>query len=897
MSDTGSRIFVGYRALGFHSNHVPLALRYHKKHRESYVVTVVGNAFHTYNCSKLRITSVSDAHPDNINCLAVDAYLVYTACNNVIRSFERNKQVRNIYHGHKKDVHILVPFASHLISVDEANVLKIWDIQSTDLYLEMNFDPKTFEISAIVHPSTYLNKVLLGSRQGSMQLWNIKTNKLLYTFESFQSPITVLEQSAAVDVIAIGLESGKIVLHNIKFDETIMTYSQEWGPVTAISFRTDGHPIMATGSTAGHIALWDLEKCKLVGQMREVHNGAVTGMKYLPSQPLMITSSADNAIKIWIFDLPDGGGRLLRQRCGHYAPPNRIRFHDSNGKNILSAGQDSTLKLFSTEHDKYNKNLGQASMNRKVAKKKGIKYDEHKLPHITAFAAETSRQSEWDGIVACHLASPVVTTWNLQRGCMGKYKIQPDRVESQSKHMEALCVDVSSCGNFFLVGWNTGYIDLYNIQSGLHRGQYGAGGTAHRAAVRGVCIDGLNQAIVSASSDQTIKFWNFKTKQLLHTLKMKSPIAQLLLHRESSMLAVALDDFSLSVVDMDVKRVVRNFSGHSNRITDMTFSPDSRWLMTSGMDAAIRTWHLPSGRLIDVFVVDPAPTSISMSPTGSFLATTHVDDLGIYLWSNRSLYTHVSLNPLPDDYVPLEMSLPATHYKGQDEGDEVSEDETMTTEDTMVTEFQSPQQISSDLVTLSLLPHSRWKNLTNLELIKKRNKPKENLKVSKSIPFFLPTVAGLTPTFDVSEEKKQETSHIVKLGNLQVQSDFIKLVEQSSDDECIFDKMMEKLKEMGPSSIDIEFRSLSPIGGGSIELMLQFMKFIHHVLQSNKDFELAQAYLAQFLKLHGDTIAADPSLTECAKDLLDTQQLSWKRIQCHFSTNLCLLSYLKNAVL
>lgn len=27
----------------------------------------------------------------------------------------------------------------------------------------------------MMHPSTYLNKVLLGSSQGALQLWNIKT--------------------------------------------------------------------------------------------------------------------------------------------------------------------------------------------------------------------------------------------------------------------------------------------------------------------------------------------------------------------------------------------------------------------------------------------------------------------------------------------------------------------------------------------------------------------------------------------------------------------------------------------------------------------------------------------------------------------------------------------------
>ena len=54
---------------------------------------------------------------------------------------------------------------------------------------------------------------------------------------------------------------------------------------------------------------------------------------------------------------------------------------------------------------------------------------------------------------------------------------------------------------------------------------------------------------------------------------------------------------------------------------------------------------------------------------------------------------------------------------------------------------------------------------------------------------------------------------------------------------------------MGPSKIDSEIRLLSAEEGGSTEVMGYFLKFIEAILQSNKDFELAHAYLALFLKV------------------------------------------------
>lgn len=34
-------------------------------------------------------------------------------------------------------------------------------------------------------------------------------------------------------------------------------------------------------------------------------------------------------------------------------------------------------------------------------------------------------------------------------------------------------VDITSCGNFVVIALSSGHIDVYNMQSGFHRGHYG----------------------------------------------------------------------------------------------------------------------------------------------------------------------------------------------------------------------------------------------------------------------------------------------------------------------------------------------------------------------------------------------------------------------------------------
>ncbi len=44
----------------------------------------------------------------------------------------------------------------------------------TELQSSIQFEPG-FTATTILHPATYLNKILVGSSQGSLQLWNIRT--------------------------------------------------------------------------------------------------------------------------------------------------------------------------------------------------------------------------------------------------------------------------------------------------------------------------------------------------------------------------------------------------------------------------------------------------------------------------------------------------------------------------------------------------------------------------------------------------------------------------------------------------------------------------------------------------------------------------------------------------
>lgn len=63
------------------------------------------------------------------------------------------------------------------------------------------------------------------------------------------------------------------------------------------------------------------------------------------------------------------------------------------------------------------------------------------------------------------------------------------------------------------------------------------------------------------------------------------------------------------------------------------------------------------------------------------------------------------------------------------------------------------------------------------------------------------------------------------------------------------DRPLRLLKDCGPAALSIELTSLGPEGGGAKELLLAFIRMIDSMLARGRDFDLAHAYLALFLKV------------------------------------------------
>lgn len=908
MEQPSSNLFQGYRSVGYVTGPLPFIVRHGKNPQDTRIITIVGRFYHVYSMN-LSLLEVSIPHEHEINMLASDERYVFSISGNSIFVWTKGSRallVRLNSKTEQADIRIIVKFGSHrVLTVDDQNVLISWDLKEKQILNKIPFEEGTEKISVLCCPLSYKDKVLVGFEQGHLILMNIVTEQRLYKFKGWNSAVTCIVQSPIEDVLAIGLEDGHVFVHNIKYDEVVLKIYQEYGPITSMSFRLDEQPYLATASDVGHIMIWNLERKRLSSQIRNAHVGPIKKCQFVRNESLLVTSGTDNSIKIWTLDQSDGGGNLLCQRAGHSKPPTQIRFYGSKGFNLLSASRDSTLKMFHMYSERLNRNLGTARTNSKAKHTKKSLADTI-LPPIVRFSAETTKEKQWDNIAACHEDSSLVTTWNYDKCRMGDHVISQPTFNKHNVSATAVCI--TGCGNFVIIGFSNGLIFKYNIQSGIFRQTYESKEVsehrAHDGSVRGLAVDSLDIVLISGGSDLKLRIWNFKTGALYMTTTCDAPILNLELHRENNLLAIALENNNIEVMDLETRALIRKFNGSSG-ILDMAFSPDSRWLIVSYADSSIRTWDLNLGKLIDAFALSNPCVSLSISSTGEFLATAHQESLGINVWCNYTLYCPTSLKPIDPEVNPRLLDMPYVKCDDLSQEDEANTEDQALAESEPMSEntYVSPEQLSEDLITLSNLPSSRWRGLLNIDKLRKDQLIIEEEKKEKQVkvPFFIPVKDGLKPKLDKEAVDRlnganDSTRLISKIQELTLLSPIAQCLIKCGNMND-YSEFFKELKELGPSATDAEIRSLGPETCGDSQPMLCFLDAIEEGLNSNLDYELINSWLAVFLKAHSDILRSDTELKKRCHELLDPVRAKWSRLSEEFNQIFCVLNFVRSSIL
>lgn len=702
-----------------------------------------------------------------------------------------------------------------------------------------------FENKSIVdffHPETYLNKIIIGLSNGDLVLFNIKSKKAIHTFTEFSGEtITCICGSPDPDIVALGLITGSVVFFEFKKGQKLFSLRID-GSVTALSFRTDALAHLAVGSSLGDVHVFDLDSHKLE-HIISIHSKAVASLYFVPQQPLIVSTSGDNSIKEYLFESSEY--RCLRQRSGHYKSPKNVRFYGDDSRFLVSAGSDRSVRFSSIFKDNQNFEFSQGSIQ-KIASKLKFSEEDVKLPEVSEIDIFEVKSLKWDNMITSHSGQTYAKTWRFDRKTIGQHSF-----ETTDKSIVSH-ISISSCGNFGVLSTHTGFIDIFNLQSGIRRKNIKA---FNGGKIIASFTDATNSLIISVSQEGKLNTFDFSKGTLLNTIDLESSVLHATINKDTELIAVACSDNAIRVIDFSSVRLVRIFSGHTAQIQDIVFSADSKWLVSCAIDKSIRTWDMASGILADILAVEKIPTALALSRNLEFLASCHQDEISISIWSNRSLYT--------GDCNIIESAINWSNFKSE------------------------TAQAASNEIQYSEFPASRWKNIYFLDKIRNNSKPTElSSKKRTALPFFLTQILE-QDKMDVDVDFEVESSNISQnvINSGEFSESLANFNSEGNPSECF-----NFLKNLHPSKLDFEISCLSD--DHKIENINFILKSLNSSIALGQDFEIVNAILSLVLRHHEEYICGHPeSFKDIMRSISGNMKDKWQPLEHLMQSTVCLVSF------
>jgi U3 small nucleolar RNA-associated protein 21 len=343
-------------------------------------------------------------------------------------------------------------------------------------------------------------------------------------------------------------------------------------------------------------------------------------------------------------------------------------------------------------------------------------------------------------------------------------------------------------------------------------------------------------------------------------------------HPNSDLVALNCDDGSIRVVDITTRKLIRELwasRSHAELTTlDYTFSNDGRWVISAASDSVVRVWDLPTGHLIDAMKLPGKCNAVAFSPSGEYLATGLEHEVGVHIWTNRTLFTHVSTRQIKDSDVAT-VSAPTASGEGGVALVEAASTEDAPEEVEDETSVPVMDQLSDQITTLSLVPKSRWQTLLHLDVIRARNKPKEAPKAPEKAPFFLPSVgqnqseSGTHSALVSSGQEAQSrisSSALASRSSAAASTNEITRLLAEAAQSSQYAALLSYLSSLPPSAADVAIRTLDTTS--PFTELKTFIQALTARLKQRRDYELVQAWMSVFLRLHGQTIVQEPDLVQ-----------------------------------
>lgn len=456
--------------------------------------------------------------------------------------------------------------------------------------------------------------LLSASNDGTARLWDIKTSELLRVYKGHSGEVTHAHFSTDMEFIASSGRDETVRLWLLNEDSHTQSFRMVDNPISSLAISPNLCHLIAGGLYVGNVVLWNIKTGKTIKTMRG-HMDGVSTMTMLMDGQFCLSGGKDGTVRIWHVET----GRNVRAFNFHSGRINSLTI-SKDGKVFIAALEDGTLRVWYLDWEPDVRDF--------------VMYDEVIDSYVQTFLKlhtpylqeNLSRRGipEWSEEDLEEFLSELKYRghgWITEEGIKDKViDLTEQKREENIEHTMSFQGRIKRAWDYMKKGKFQEAIDDINTARVL----------------KGYENDERIVEILDRLSWVCERSQLKSAKNIRYFKKHSMKVSVLTFSPDTRYILSASHDGLLNLIKTSTGEVIRTFKGHKGEVYDAVFLPDGKFVLSAGKDRITRLWNTGDGHCIKEFKGHMgAVTALAVTGDGDFFLSASLDK-SIKLWELES---------------------------------------------------------------------------------------------------------------------------------------------------------------------------------------------------------------------------------------------------------------------